>query len=787
MTLPLSRKTFLKGTGALVVGFCLSGGVLEPAQAAANTPPDAGQIDSWIVIHEDNTATILTGHQELGQGTSTGLLMIAGEELNLDMTQLRFATEDTDVTPASFPSNSSQGICGNGAQVRAASAAARAVLLERAAAQLGVPVAELTVTSGIVSAGGKSVRYGELLGGKVFDTAIPPAYNLKQSGMPGWSGSSGVAAGKPGTKSPADYTLVGKRVPRIDIPQKVTGAYTYVHDVRLPGMLHARWILPPGQRAYGAGAPVRTVNERSIAHIRGARVLRRGDVVGVVAAGEWDAIQAAKALEVTWADPPPMPTDVFAHMREQTAAGDAIYSRTVDTGNVEAALASAARTVSREYSWPYNSHAPIGPGCAVADVKPHSARIYSNSQDLWDLQERLATVLGLPKSAVRVSFVEGGGTYGGGPGRYEVPIAAAILSQLAGKPIRLQLERDQEIGWDNFSMPQTMQVRAGLDDGGKIVGLDYTITQLAFPILTYAVEQFVGEPYRTVQKWDPSTDVTGSQYTIPNWRLTSHTLPVWNSGYFKTGYLRSPIAIGASFAVEQAVDELAYLAKVDPVEFRRRNVQVADTHPQANFKWLGLFDYSHVISNRDRWLAVLDAVADAANWRPGVAASALSDDDVVRGRGVALAGCGNGAYAVQYCAAVAEIEVHKKTGAIVVKRVYTAQDYGLAINPDLIENQAIGMVTMATSRLLKEELAFDNASVTSRDFKTYPILRFTEAPKVTHTIISRPEITSGPASEELMPPAIAAIANAFFDATGVRMTSAPFTPRRVLEALRSAS
>lgn len=783
----LSRGTFLKGTGALIVGFSLAGGVPQAARAAGNVPPDAGQIDSWIVIHEDNTASILTGHQELGQGTSTGLLMIAGEELDLDMGQLQFVAEDTDVTPASFPSNSSQGICGNGAQVRAAAAAARAVLLERASTQLGVPLAELTVKSGVVSGGGKTVSYGALLGGEVFNATIPAAYNLSQKGMPGWSGTSGIAAGMPGTKSATDYTLVGKRVPRIDIPHKVTGAYTYVHDVRLPDMLHARWVLPAGQRMYGAGAPVRSVDESSIAHIPGARVLRRGDVVGVVARSEWDAVRAARALKVTWADPPPMPIDVFTHMHEQAAAGGAIYSRTVDTGSVDAALAFAAHTVSREYRWPYNSHMPMGPGCAVADVKPNGARIYSNSQDLWDLQERVATVLGLPKSAVRVSFVEGGGTYGGGPGRYEVPIAAAILSQLAGKPVRLQFERDQEIGWDNFSMPQVMGVRAGVDDDGKIAALDYTITQLAFPILTYTVEQLVGQPYKTVQKWDPSTDVTGSQYTIPNWRLTSETLPVWRSGYFKTGYFRSPIAIGASFAVEQAIDELAYRAKIDPVEFRRRNVQIADKHPQANFKWLGLFDYSKIISNKDRWLAVLDAVASAANWKPRVAASPLPAGDVVRGRGVALAGCGNGAYAVQYCAAIAEIEVNKKTGVVAVRHVYTAQDYGLVINPELIDNQAVGMVTMATSRLLKEEVLFDDAQVTSLDWKTYPILRFTEAPRVTHTIISRPEITPGPASEELMPPVISAIANAFFDATGVRMTTAPFTPARILEALRSSS
>jgi len=277
--------------------------------------------------------------------------------------------------------------------------------------------------------------------------------------------------------------------------------------------------------------------------------------------------------------------------------------------------------------------------------------------------------------------------------------------------------------------------------------------------------------------------VTGSQYTIPNWRLTSKTLPIRNSGFLKTGYFRSPIAIGAAFAVEQAIDELAYMGKVDPVGFRRRNVQIANTHPKANFRWLGFYDYSKVISNKERWLAVLDAAAKAAGWQPRVAASWLLKADIVQGRGIALGGCGNSAFSVTYAAAVAEIAVNKKTGKITVRHVYTAQDYGLVINPGLVENQAVGMAIMAVSRLLKEEVKFNNAAVTSLDWDSYPILRFKEAPKVTHVAISRPDVTPGPASEEPIPPVTAAIANAFFGATGVRMTSAPLTPDRVKRAL----
>ena len=755
---------------------------------ASHGPPDAGQIDSWIQVHADNTASILTGHQELGQGSATGLLMIAAEELGMDVGQLRFVTEDTAVTPNSFPTHTSQGITGNGPQVRAAAAAAKQVLLELAAEKLGVPTEQLKVSAGVVTGGSESVTYGELLGGRPFNTTIPESYNLDQSKMPGWSGTAGLLAGVPGTKSSGEYKVVGKKVPRIDIPPKVTGAYEYVYDVRLPGMLHGRVVLPPGQRAYGAGAPVLAVDERSIEHIPGARVVRRRDFVGVVAATEWDAVRAAEGLRVTWAEPPPLAghENVFAHMRRLDADGQAKVSRTVDTGDVNAALSSAAHVVEREFAYPYQAHVPIGMACAVADVTPDGALVYSNSQDLWELQARLIAVLGLPQDAVQVHWVEGAGSFGGSPCRYDAPIAAAIMSQIVGSPVRVQFLRRDEHGWDNYGMPQLVSVRAGADSRGTITALDLAVTQLAFPIETYTIEELVGQPYADAQTWDPSTDVTGSQYTIPNWRLESRTLPVRNNGLLKTHYLRSPMAIGASFAVEQAIDELAHMVQMDPLEFRRRNVQTEDSHPQANFLWLGMYDYSSLISNRDRWLAVLDAVADAAGWKPRVAASALSEDKIVRGRGIALGGCGAGAYSVTYAAAVAEIEVNRRTGKIRVEEVYTCQDYGLVINPDLVENQAQGMTIQAVSRVLMEEVQFDEVAVRSLDWDSYPILRFKDAPNITHTTISRPEITPGPASEELMPSVTAAIANAFFDATGVRITRAPLKPERVLGALEAA-
>jgi CO/xanthine dehydrogenase Mo-binding subunit len=754
---------------------------------ASNGPYDAGLIDSWIVIHEDNTASILTGHEELGQGSATGMLQIAGEELNMDFAQLKFVTHDTNVTPSSPPSYASNGIQFNGPEIRAAAAAAYQTLLGLAATQLGVPVGSLSVKSGVVSGGGKTVKYGDLLGGKLFNVRMSASYNLTQANVAGSTGA-GLVSGALGTKAVSQYTLVGTRVPRIDIPDKVTGKFTYIHNVRVPGMLHGRIVWPRGQRNMGAGAPIVSVDAGSIKHISNVQIVRRGDFLAVVAPKEYDAIQAAAQLKVKWADPPPLAGNgnFWKQMRTQDSAGQAVARDAINTGNIGAALVSAAHAVSRTYSYPYNGHMPIGPGCCVAEVTPRGAVIYTNSQDLWGLRTKLAQATGLPQNLIRLRYFEGSSNYGDSFGRYETPLAAAVMSQIVGAPVRLQAMRWDEHGYDNYGQPQLMDIRAGVDTNGNIVAFEHTNMSLAANGSTYTTQRLLGLPNPDPGATSAPWCVAGCQYTIPNWRVTGKTLPQLNGGYFKTSKLRSPESTQAAFGAEQVIDELAYLAKMDPVAFRRQNIQTANTHPQANFLWNGLYDYSSVASNKERWLTVLNAVAQAANWQPKVAASNISSETVVTGRGVGLGGHGNGAQKVCYAACVADIEVNKKTGKITAKHLYTGQDYGLVIGPDLVMNQALGQSMMAVSKVLHEEVQFDTRSVTSLDWVTYPILRFKDHPSYTHVIINRPNITPGPSSEELMAPVVAAIANAFFDATGVRMQSAPMTPARVRAALKAA-
>ena len=362
-----SRRDLLKGGGALIVGFSLAGVPLAASAARGDVagPPDPNAIDSWIAIHADNTATVYFGKCELGQGNTTGMLQIAAEELDLAMGQISAARLDTNVTPNQGATSSSSSIERGGPQLRAAAAEARRALLLLASRRLGVQINSLVVNDGVVSVDGegafRAVKYGELLGDKPF--------NVK---------STGTAPQKP----PHRYKLVGTRVPRVDLPDKMSGRYELVHHLRVPGMLHGRVVLPRGQRAFGAGAKPLSIDESSIKHIPTARVVRKGDFVGVVAENEWDAVKAAAALKVTWQDGPALPgnADLFTQMRAQKTTDTVIANR----GDVAKGFAGAAHVRSSAYFCPYQGHLPFGPNCALADVRPDGALVQSSTQDVYN-------------------------------------------------------------------------------------------------------------------------------------------------------------------------------------------------------------------------------------------------------------------------------------------------------------------------------------------------------------------------------------------------------------------
>ena len=724
------RRDFLKAGGALVVGFSLRDKLVAQDRGTKPGPPDARQVDTWLAIHADNTATVYIGFAELGQGASTALLQIAAEELDLDMGQIKTVRLDTNVTPNQGGTYSSASINRGGPQVRTAAAEARLALLKLASAKLNAPVEQLTISKGIVSGSGRTVSYGELVGDKPFNVAF--------------TGTAPV-------KATTAYKIVGTSFPRNDTPAKVSAQYSYMQYVRVPGMLHGRVVRPRGQRMYGSGAKIASVDEGSIRTISGARVVRKGDFLGVVAENEWDAIRAAQQLKVIWETPPALPGNAGLH--EHMRAAKTEDSIVLERGNVATGMSGAKHTVSQTCHGPYHAHAPFGPNCAVADVRSDSALIMCSTQDVYGTRNSLSRLLGMPAEKIRVQYYEGSGTYG--HSCYDdVAQAAALLSQLAGKPVRLQFMRWDEHGWDNYGPAHVGECRAAADANGKIVAYEYQGWQHGWSN-TETSAQLIGTP---TSEW-PGGGVQGvnrltcgGMYDIPNLRLVNHKLPV--TACLKGGWLRSPLDLSFAFASEQAIDQLAYLLEHDPYEFRQRNM------------------------TDKRWLGVLNAVAQAAKWTPRTAAANPSKGNIVTGRGI-----GVGTHLTSYGAAVAEIEVNRETGRVVAKHLYGAIDAGQVVNPGFVENQISGQLVQAASRVIKEEVKFDQTGVTSLDWSSYPILRFDECPEVTPIVVQRLDQRSTGAGEEVMAAAAAAIANAFFDATGVRMQEFPLTPARVLAGL----
>jgi nicotinate dehydrogenase subunit B len=770
----LPRREFLKATGSLVVGF--SAAETLPAQATAagargtvSGPPDDSEIDSYIAVHPNNTVTIFSGYVELGQGGPTALRQIAAEELDLDFDQIQTVRNDTFVC-TNGATYASMTVAIGGVKLRAAAAEGRRVLLSLAAERLSVPVEDLSVTRGVVAIESarrslgetiqRSITYGDLLGDKRF--------NRKYEAVP----YRGIGIELPRTnpnnaapKSRAEYKVVGQRIPRFDIPDKVSGKYVYMQHVRVPGMLHGRVVWPRGQGAYGASNPkVISIDEQSIQDIPGARIVRTGNFVGVAAEREWDAVRAARQLKVTWDAFAPLPGSEGVHDSFRAAKTKDLV--VVDTGDVTAGLKQGARAASGTYLGPYHSHGTMAPNCALADVTRDAALVMCSDQAIYQTRSSVAQLLGLPADKVRVQFYSGSNTFGSSC-YVEAALAAALMSKELGKPVRVQLSREDEFGWDNYGPAHLADVRGSVDENGKIVAFEYegwghgapgpnTVAQLAFGAPTAVFDPNGGGLFQLRLSQN-------DMYDVPNRRMIDHRVP---GGYLRIGALRAPLDPPYFFAQEGMIDDLAYLARLDPYEFRKRNI----SHP--------------------RWLGVLKAATDAAKWTPRVAASNASTVRVATGRGIGLGTHHvpiNQGDRITFAAAVVEIEVNKDTGVVVAKHIYGAMDCGLAVNPAIVESQIVGMSIHGTSLALKEEVTFDHTHVTSLDWSSYPVLRFGEHPAVTPVVVQRINEKSTGAGEEVLPAVVAAIGNAFFDATGVRMRQFPLTPRRVLTALKNAA
>jgi CO/xanthine dehydrogenase Mo-binding subunit len=796
-----SRKTLVKGGGALIVGFSALGAMAGKASAANGlTPfaqrgpgdylPDINAVDTWITITPQNTCIVTHGETELGHGTPTGILMLTAEELNMTMDQMTYAHPESWLNVTGGGSGSS-GISGRSTSIRAAAAYAKQILLGMASTKLGVPAANLTVTAGVISGGGQSVKYGDLIGGKMFNYTMSTSNGGQTSATPG----QGIA------KPVSQYSVVGKSFPRIDIPAKVAGTYTYIQNVRIPGMVHARVVQPRGAGANTSvnDQPV-SVDPTSIAHIPGAQVVQIQNWIAVVAPKEYDAIQAAAQLKVTWKSDPKLPGsgNFWGFLRQSGDTNTQNPPRfTTLTGNADAAIKSAATTVSATYKYHYNSFVPIGPHAAVADIKPDGSggTVYVQAQALTGLPANLAGVIGMvygnagpPAANVRVVWYEGASSFGGGQ-TGEVNEQATALSAKLKVPVRVQWMRWDQTGWDHYGVANLWDVTMGVDSSGNITVADWqTYAQPQTPIdqtkLRWGTASWPATPGPggntpgdTVYKF--ASAGTGAK------RVLAKSQPLYG-GAFKCNFLRAPNAPQQYFASEQIVDELAHAIKMDPVAFRRMNVDPTTTAGA-------------------RWLAVLDGATIAAGWKPKVANSNPQTGEVRTGRGF-----GFGTFASSQVGIVADVQVNVKSGKILVKHLYIAQNNGITIGPQLVTNQMSGAAIQGLSRALLEQPQFTKERITSVDWVTYPILRFADHPAVTlvnvHpgqyvTVVPgdmTADVTQGntnavPNGWTLTgsgePPTAAvgsAVANAFFDATGVRIRQSPMNPANVRGVLRLA-
>jgi nicotinate dehydrogenase subunit B len=749
----ISRRDLLKTTGILVVSFSFLGPVaklLAQGDGLSVDGMDPTVLDSWMAIAKDGTVTVFTGKVELGTGVVTALAQIVAEELDVRFDKVFMDSGDTDKAVDQGVTAAARTIERGGPQLRQAAAAARQELLKLAAARLDSGVDLLTVTDGVVSIVGtpsRKISYGDLLGGKRFNVKITASGS-------GWDMK--VAPQVP-VKDPKDYKIVGKSIPRVDLPEKFTGEFVYSQDVSVPDMLHGRVLRP----ATSLSMPT-DVDESSIKNIPGVvKVVREGSFVGVVAQTEWAAIQASRALKVTWSEPtlkmPSGPDEVFDYLKNTKSFKDNVVT---NRGNPDAAFSEAHKVMEATYYWPFQLHGMMGPPCAVADVRGDKATIWAGTQGPFRTRDAIATMLKIPPKNVHLLYREGSGSYG----RLECDDAAedaALMSRAVGKPVRVQWMREDEHAWDPKGPAQYTTVRAGLDAQGNVIAWDFMDRSFPWtasegnPLL--ASSQIGLKP--TTAGFLNGAGGGGQIYTFENQKVLAANIPWVQKGDrpLRTSNLRAPGDLARVFASESFVDEIASSQGVDPVQFRLK-----------------------YLTSDKRISEVLMATVKSAGWTDRPSPAPVSSGTKVAGRGVAAANRAN-----TMTAAVAEIELDKSTGEVKVRKITLAHDCGLIVNPDGLKNQIEGNIIQGVSRALLEEVQFDSSGQKNLDWGSYPVIRFDQVPDIEIVPINRPEMQPLGGGEPSIVPVTAAIGNAIFDATGVRLRRTPFTPQRVLAALKT--
>jgi nicotinate dehydrogenase subunit B len=729
----ISRRAVLKG-GALTVCFALAGGRTSvSAQGVTGAPRrlDAKEVDAFLAVNGDGTVTVYCGKVDLGQGPRIAIPQIAAEELGIGIDKIKYVEGDTALTPNQGRTSGSTGIQRGGMQIRQAAATARKAIIDLAAQRLNLKPEDLISIDGEVrpKAGGAGIRFASLLGGRQFDLKLDPNAPLKD---------------------PASYTIVGKSLPRPDVAAKSLGTAIYVHDLTLPGMQHARVIRPPA-----IGATLVSVDEDSVKSLPGVKVVRINNFLAVVADDEWTAVRAARGLRAQWSEWSGLPAqdELVETLRTDPGITDQAL---VTKGTAVSPQPQNAMTLAASYFWPMQSHASLGPSCAVADVRADEATVWTASQGMHDNRTTFARFLGLPEEKVRLIYLEGSGCYGMN-GHEDAAADAAILSRAVGRPVRVQWSRADEHGWDPKGPPQLLDVTGAVDADGRILDwrTEMWIPQstkglLNIPLLgpqAAGLDNIVGlSPGLISQNGDPP-------YAADRIQVIVHWL---KEAPLRPAPLRSPGKPANCFAVESFTDELAAAVRIDPIEFRLRGLK------------------------NPRGIELIKRVATMMKWQTRPSPGANANAAVARGRGMSYV---HYKHSETFVAMGMEVAVERASGRIKVERVFCAHDCGQIINPDGVRAQIEGGILQTISRVLLEEVKFDRSRVTSLDWSSYPILRFSDVPELEIDLVDRPNEPPLGAGEATCAAVGAALANAVYDAAGVRLRTVPFTPERVKTAL----
>lgn len=712
-------------------------GLVPKGQTPTLKPKEQGL---FIAICDSGEIYAFNGHVDLGTGVKTSLGQIVAEELYLSTSQVQMVLGDTQRTPNQGATIASATLQISAIPLRNAAAEARCWLMQRAAERFAVNLESLTLKNGLISdENGQQISYAELVKGQHCELKI-----------------SGNAPLKP----QKDYQIVGTSSPRVDIPAKATGELTYVHDMRLPGMLHGRMVRPP-YAGYDSGSFVGNslvgVDESSIAHIPGiVAVVVIQDFIGIVAEREEQAEKAAKELVVewkAWQTPLPDLQNVAQALKDNPSTARVVH----DTGHVDEALAGVSQRFTREYLWPYQLHASIGPSCALADYQPQCLRVWSGTQNPHVMRADLAWLLEYPEEQIEINRMEAAGCYGRNCAD-DVGADAALLSRAVGRPVRVQLTRAQEHVWEPKGTAQLMEVDGGIDAEGHLAVYDFSTSYPSNGAPTLAL-LLTGRVDATALAYEMGDRTSIPPYEYPEMRITIEDM----APIVRASWMRGVSALPNTFAHESYIDELAFAAGVDPVEYRLRYIK------------------------DERAIELMRSTAERAGWTPRTQPMQTeAEPGVLRGRGFAYARYIHSkfpGFGAAWASWVADVAIDKKSGEIAVTRITVGHDAGMMINPDGVRHQIHGNVIQSTSRALKERVTFEESTVSSQEWGAYPILTFPEVPDVDVVMMPRPYDPPLGSGESASVPSAAAIANAVYDATGIRFRELPITSDKLRVAL----